>query len=74
MFPKNLDETGWTVINPYGSMSKEIIFSEPTGRHVVSKGKILRLWYGEDLKDHTEQDNTGQTCTDIYATVTSKLL
>ena len=33
----------------------------------VSVGQEFQLWYGEDLKDCYESNNSGQTCADVYA-------
>ena len=33
----------------------------------VSVGQEFQLWYGADLKDCYEFDNSGQTCADVYA-------
>jgi hypothetical protein len=27
----------------------------------------MRIWYGEDLKGSTEQDNHGRVCVNVYA-------
>ena len=29
-------------------------------------GEMLKLWYGEDLFDISENDNSGTSCADIY--------
>ena len=28
----------------------------------------MKIWYGEDLGDRSEQDNAGETCVDVYYT------
>ena len=33
----------------------------------VSVGKEFQIWYGQDLKDCSEHNNSGQTCADVYA-------
>ena len=51
----------------YDAQSSEIIFSGfPNPLH-LSSDKELRLWYAEDLRDHTEDDNNGTSCTDVFA-------
>ncbi|XP_067025523.1 uncharacterized protein [Acropora muricata] len=51
----------------YDAQSNEIIFSGfPNPLHLSSDGE-LRLWYEEDLRDHTEHDNNGTSCTDVFA-------
>ena len=51
----------------YSSQSPELflsVFSHPLH---VSSGQEFRVWYGEDLVNHTEQDNDGTVCSDVYA-------
>ena len=51
----------------YDAQSSEIVFSGfPNPLH-LSSDKELRLWYAEDLKDLTEIDNNGRSCTDVFA-------
>ena len=51
----------------YDAQSNEIIFSGfPNPLHLSSDGE-LRLWYEEDLRDQTENDNAGKSCTDVFA-------
>ena len=51
----------------YDAQSSEIIFSGfPNPLH-LSSGQELRMWYEEDLLDHTEHDNIGTSCTDVFA-------
>ncbi|XP_067023808.1 uncharacterized protein, partial [Acropora muricata] len=33
----------------------------------LSSDEELRLWYEEDLIGHTENDNDGRSCTDVFA-------
>ena len=52
----------------YDSSSSVLVFcgvgkNKP---HVIFANTELRLWHGEDLKDHTESDNGGRTCADVY--------
>ena len=51
----------------YDAQSSEIVLSGfPNPLH-LSPDKELRLWYGEDLLDRSEQDNNGTSCTDVFA-------
>ena len=34
---------------------------------MLYEGEMLKLWYGEDLYNVTETDNSGTSCADIYA-------
>ena len=49
------------------SNSSELTFNNRTVPMRVSTGQQFRVWHFEDLKDHTESDNGGQTCMDLYA-------
>ncbi|XP_015760567.1 PREDICTED: uncharacterized protein LOC107339769 isoform X2 [Acropora digitifera] len=51
----------------YDAQSSEIVLSGfPNPLH-LSPDKELRLWYGEDLHGRSEQDNSGTSCTDVFA-------
>ena len=70
IFPNNLNKSGWFTHPSYNSKSNEIIMNNASRLIEIKEGMILRLWYGEDLKEITELDNSGRTCTDVYAKVT----
>ena len=40
----------------------------------VERGMELRVWYGEDLVGHTEADNGGKHCVDVYAQIVDQLI
>ena len=50
----------------YTSSSSALVFCAPKKPHCVFANSELRLWYGEDLVGHTESDNGGRTCADVY--------
>lgn len=50
-----------------GSNSNELTFNNLTEPMRVSTGQEFRVWYGEDLKGVSEQNNGGKTCMDVYA-------
>ena len=50
----------------YTSSSSVLVFCAPKKLHCVFANSELRLWYGEDLRGHTEFDNGGKTCADVY--------
>lgn len=33
----------------------------------VSVGQQFQIWYSQDLANHSEHNNSGETCTDVYA-------
>ena len=47
--------------------SKELVFNQLPHQLSVSFGQEFQIWYAEDLNDCTEQDNSGETCADVYA-------
>ena len=51
----------------YDAQSSEIIFSDFPNPLPLSSDEELRLWYEEDLKDTSEHDNNGTSCTDVFA-------
>ena len=69
LFPSNVAANGWFKLPNYTSKSKEVVLDSPTSQTKVSKGEKMRLWYGEDIKGRTEQDNHGKSCADVYADV-----
>ena len=59
-------KTGWYNLACYTSSSSALVFCAPKKPHCIFRNSELRLWYGEDLKGHTESDNAGKTCADVY--------
>ena len=57
----------WSRIPGYNSFSPELVMSAFSNPPSVTKGQELRLWYGEDLVNSTENDNAGKACCDVYA-------
>ena len=55
----------WAQLPGYNSLSPEIILPR-FSPYSVSSGQELRLWYGEDLVAHTEADNAGLVCCNVY--------
>lgn len=70
LFPKALNDNGWVRIEGYdGRTSKELVL-EPVHRDKVCvRGTELRVWYGSDLKNRSENDNQGMSCVDVYTKV-----
>lgn len=57
---------GWYKLPGYTSLSSHLVFSDFGNPTFLKKGEKLKIWYGEDLFDSTEEDNHGFTCMDIY--------
>ena len=54
-------------IDGFDVNSKELLFNNLSPQLSVSIGQIFHIWYGEDLNNCSEHDNSGQTCVDVYA-------
>ena len=57
----------WYKIRGYSDMSPELVLSFFSHPHSVTSGQELRVWYGEDLMDSSEDNNDGRVCCDVYA-------
>ena len=56
----------WYRVPGFDSLSPVLelkVFYDPIRVH---HGQQLRLWYAEDLVNHTEGDNGGRTCADVF--------
>ena len=51
----------------YNSLSRELVLSVFMNPISVPSSQVLRLWYGEDLTNQSEEDNGGRVCTDVYS-------
>ena len=48
--------------------SPQLTFRNLSNPFSVSRGQEMRIWYGQDWKDCSENDgNKGKTCVDVYA-------
>ena len=61
-----VQSTGWYNLPGYSSSSPELVFEKSGKPHVIFANNELRLWYGEDLRGRTEEDNDGKTCAEVY--------
>ena len=57
---------GWYSLEGYTSSSSVLVFCVPKKPHCIFANSELRVWYGEDFRGHTESDNGGETCADVY--------
>ncbi|KAK3748641.1 hypothetical protein QZH41_004514 [Actinostola sp. cb2023] len=57
---------GYTIAG-YNYLSSELLLPEISPPIAVTKGKVFRIWFGPDLADSTEFDNSGTTCADVLA-------
>ena len=54
-------------IEGVGVNENELRFNNLPSPISVSVGDEFQIWYGQDLKDCYESNNSGQTCADVYA-------
>ena len=47
--------------------STELVFNMLSPQLSVSVGQEFHIWYGEDLTDCGQDNNSGETCADVYA-------
>ena len=47
--------------------SRELIFRYLSKNVSVSYNQEMQIWYGQDWVGCYENDNTGETCVDVYA-------
>ena len=66
-----VNDHGWYSLEGYTTMTPALVFCTQLPCHpvVIPANSELRLWYGEDLRGFTEDDNSGETCADVYALV-----
>jgi hypothetical protein len=56
----------WYGLAGYDASSPELVMSNFADPIYVNGNQRLRIWYGEDLYDHDEENNYGRVCMDIY--------
>ena len=64
--PAATNHGGWYNLSGYTSSSSALVFCAAKNPHCIHPNTQLRLWYGEDLRGYTENDNGGKTCADVY--------
>ena len=50
-----------------GHKSPELVFRTLSNPLSLSRNQELLIWYGQDWVDHSECNNSGQTCVDVFA-------
>ena len=54
-------------IDGVGVNETELMFNSLQSSMTVFIGQEFRIWFGPDLKDCAEDNNSGKTCADVYA-------
>ncbi|KXJ05479.1 hypothetical protein AC249_AIPGENE16101, partial [Exaiptasia diaphana] len=57
----------------YSYNSDVLVLPNISPTMMVMVGDEFRIWYGEDLKNTWEADNSGQTCAEVYVLYTEFL-
>ena len=50
-----------------GVNATELVFNELPSPITAFVGQEFQIWFGQDLTNCTEDNNSGQTCVDVYA-------
>ncbi|XP_073229932.1 uncharacterized protein [Porites lutea] len=64
---KVLKKLKWHKIPGFNSLSPELVLSVMSTPYWIADNHELRVWYGEDLMNSSEEDNGGTVCADVYA-------
>ncbi|XP_048578484.1 uncharacterized protein LOC116610740 [Nematostella vectensis] len=57
----------WYEMDAFNALSPELVLQHGFDKgYYVGPQSILRVWYGEDLYNYTESDNSGTECVDVY--------
>ena len=59
--------TNWYRLPGYKGRTNMLVFGGSCSPMFARKGQELRVWYGEDLGNGSEGDNSGNHCVDVYA-------
>jgi len=50
-----------------GYKSAELVFRNLSSPLFLSRNQELQIWYGQDWVGFSEDNNSGETCVDVYA-------
>ena len=68
VFPASIDNPKrFSVPGLDARRSFSLVFTNYAYPNFFIKGQELRIWYTEDLNDHTTSDNDGKHCVKVYA-------
>ena len=51
----------------YHHKSTELVFRTLVNPLSISNNQEMQIWYGPDMVDRDEENNSGKTCVDVYA-------
>ena len=61
--------SGWYRVHGHKTFATTLTLSAGTSAFGLKAGQELRVWNGEDLFNFAEDNNSGNTCTDVYVLV-----
>ena len=68
VFPVNVNDIMYFQVPGFDAKtSKILVFTNHAYPNFFVKDQELRVWYTEDLKDYTTEDNDGTHCIKVYA-------
>ena len=68
VFPVNVNDIMYFQVPGFDTKtSKILVFTNHAYPNFFVKDQELRVWYTEDLKDYTTEDNDGTHCIKVYA-------
>ena len=53
-------------LDGFNDTSSEIIFNTTSAPLQVSLNQQFWIWFGQDMADCTEDNNSGESCVDVY--------
>ena len=67
--PEMVKKSGYAfLIRGYDAKTSDFLtYVDSINPMYVEVGTELRIWFGEDLQDISEDDNIGKHCVDVYA-------
>ncbi|KAJ7374866.1 hypothetical protein OS493_005219 [Desmophyllum pertusum] len=66
LLPHNYTAYEPYTLEGYASMSPELVFPNASEPASVPRGMGFRIWFVEDLGNYSEQDNSGESCVDMF--------
>ena len=65
IFPQNYKNDAYSLPGRHIN-SSELVFNRLSPPLRVAAGEEFRIWYRQDLDDHSEHNNAGHACVDVY--------
>ncbi|XP_015772217.1 PREDICTED: uncharacterized protein LOC107350507 [Acropora digitifera] len=66
-FIRDKSKSTWYALPGFEPDSPFLVFHDFSNPDFFHRGQQLQLWYGEDLENVNEENNSGKTCVEVYA-------